>query len=127
VVDSSLKRICKWSWPNIMRCHSTWFLTSGWRADHRTAESDRYFEKLYNGHVTDEVARACSTNGGDEEFLWDTGERDRSIGTTACRCVDKIKMDLRDIGWQCMDWIHLVPDTDHWTVLLNAYLKAVKL
>jgi hypothetical protein len=90
--------MCNWSWPNIMQCHSIWFLTSGRRAALRTAESERYLQKLYSGYVTDEVTRDCSTNGGDEEFVWYTSEKDRRKGTTACKCVDIIKMDLREIG-----------------------------
>jgi hypothetical protein len=34
--------------------------------------------------------------------------------------VDDIKMDLREIGWDGMDWIDLVQDKDQWRVLVNA-------
>jgi hypothetical protein len=30
------------------------------------------------------------------------------------RWVDNIKMDLREIGWNGMDWIDLVQDRDQW-------------
>jgi hypothetical protein len=40
-----------------MRSNGIWFLTSGWRAAVSTAESERYFEKLYNYHVKDEVGK----------------------------------------------------------------------
>jgi hypothetical protein len=33
--------------------------------------------------------------------------------------VDNIKMDLREIGWDGMDWIHLAQDRDQWRVLVN--------
>jgi hypothetical protein len=32
--------------------------------------------------------------------------------------VDNIKMDLREIGWDGMDWIDLAHDRDQWRVLL---------
>jgi hypothetical protein len=39
--------------------------------------------------------------------------RKRSLGTPKCRWEDNIKMDLKEIGCQGMDWIHLAQDTDH--------------
>jgi hypothetical protein len=33
--------------------------------------------------------------------------------------VDNIKMDLRQTGWDGMDWIHLTQDRDQWKVLVN--------
>ena len=36
-------------------------------------------------------------------------------------------MDLKEIGWQVMDWIGLAQDRVQWTALLNAYLTTVKL
>jgi hypothetical protein len=32
---------------------------------------------------------------------------------------DNIKMDLRDIGWGCMEWIHLAQDSDQCRALVN--------
>jgi hypothetical protein len=29
-----------------------------------------------------------------------------------CRWNDDIRMDLREIGWEGMDWMHLVQDRD---------------
>jgi hypothetical protein len=34
-------------------------------------------------------------------------ERKRSLGRPRCRWVDICKMDLREIGWNGMDWIDL--------------------
>jgi hypothetical protein len=31
--------------------------------------------------------------------------------------LDDIKMDLREIGWEDVDWIHLTQDTDQWRAL----------
>jgi hypothetical protein len=32
---------------------------------------------------------------------------------------DDIKMDPKEIGWECVDWIHLAQDRDWWQVLAN--------
>jgi hypothetical protein len=37
--------------------------------------------------------------------------------------VDNIKMDLREIGWSGMDWIHLAWDRDQWRALVNTVLN----
>jgi hypothetical protein len=39
-------------------------------------------------------------------------ERNRSIGRPRLRWVDDIKMNLREIRWDGMDWIDLVQDMD---------------
>jgi hypothetical protein len=39
-------------------------------------------------------------------------EDKRPLGTPRRRWVDKIKMDLREIGWDGMDWIDLAQDRD---------------
>jgi hypothetical protein len=35
------------------------------------------------------------------------------------RWVDNIKMDLREMGWDDMDWIDLVQDREQWRTLVN--------
>jgi hypothetical protein len=37
--------------------------------------------------------------------------------------MDNIKMVLREIGWNGMDWIDLAPDRDQWRVLLNTVMN----
>jgi hypothetical protein len=39
-------------------------------------------------------------------------EGNRSLGRPKCKWVDNIKMDLREIGWDGMDWINLAQDRD---------------
>jgi hypothetical protein len=46
-------------------------------------------------------------------------EGKRPIGISRCRWEDNIKMDLRDIGWNNMDWIHVVLDMEQWRALAN--------
>jgi hypothetical protein len=39
------------------------------------------------------------------------------------RWVDNIKMDLREIGCDGMDWIDLAQDRDQWSSLLNTVMN----
>jgi hypothetical protein len=50
-------------------------------------------------------------------------EGKRSLGRPRCKWVDNIKMDLREIGWSCMDWIHLAQDRDQWSALVNMLMN----
>jgi hypothetical protein len=37
--------------------------------------------------------------------------------------MDNIKMDLREIEWDGLDWIHMAQDRDQWRVLVNTVLN----
>jgi hypothetical protein len=37
--------------------------------------------------------------------------------------VDNIKMDLREIRWDGMDWIELTQDRDQWRALVNTVMS----
>jgi hypothetical protein len=37
--------------------------------------------------------------------------------------MDNIKMDLREIGWNGMDWIDLAQDRDQWRALVIAAMN----
>jgi hypothetical protein len=39
------------------------------------------------------------------------------------RWVDNIKIDLRVIGWDCMDWIDLAQDRDQWKALVKTIMN----
>jgi hypothetical protein len=34
-----------------------------------------------------------------------------------------IRLDLREIGWEGVDWIHLAQDRDRWRALVNTVTK----
>jgi hypothetical protein len=37
--------------------------------------------------------------------------------------VDGSKMNLREIGWEGLEWILLAEDRDHWWALMNAVMN----
>jgi hypothetical protein len=39
-------------------------------------------------------------------------EGKRPLGRITRRCEDNIRMDLKEIGWEVVDWIHLALDRD---------------
>jgi hypothetical protein len=43
----------------------------------------------------------------------------RPLGRPRRRWVDNIKMDLREMGWNGMDWIDLAQNRDQWRALMN--------
>jgi hypothetical protein len=50
-------------------------------------------------------------------------ERKRPLGRPRCRWVDNIKMDLREIGCDGVDWIVLAQYRDQWRALVNAVMN----
>jgi hypothetical protein len=45
------------------------------------------------------------------------------LGRPRRRWVDNIKMDLREIGWDGVDWIDLAQDRDQWRSLVNMVMN----
>jgi hypothetical protein len=39
------------------------------------------------------------------------------------RWVDKVRVDLREIGWDGVDWIDMDQNRDHWRALVNTVLN----
>jgi hypothetical protein len=50
-------------------------------------------------------------------------EGKRPLGRPRRRWVDNIKMDLREIGWDGVDWIDMAQDRDQWRALVNTVLN----
>jgi hypothetical protein len=50
-------------------------------------------------------------------------EGKRQLGRPTCRWVDNIKMDLREIGWDDVDWIDMAQDRGQWRALLKTVLN----
>jgi hypothetical protein len=50
-------------------------------------------------------------------------EGKRPLGRPRRRLVDNIKMDLREIGWDGVDWIDMAQDVDQWRAHVNMILN----
>jgi hypothetical protein len=46
-------------------------------------------------------------------------EEKRPLGRLRRRWVNNIKMDLREIGWDGVDWLDLAKDRDQWRALVS--------
>jgi hypothetical protein len=70
------------------------------------------------------MSRACSTNGEKNAYRILVGKPHgkRPLRRTRRRWDDNIKMDLREIRWGGMDWIHLVQDWDQWRAFVNTVM-----
>jgi hypothetical protein len=50
-------------------------------------------------------------------------EGKRPLGRPRRRWMGNIKIDLREIGWDGMDWIDLAQDRDQWRALVNTVMN----
>jgi hypothetical protein len=50
-------------------------------------------------------------------------EGKRPLGRPRHRWVDDIKMDLREVGWDGMDWIDQAQDRYQWRALVKAVMN----
>ena len=47
----------------------------------------------------------------------------RPLGRPRLRWENNIKIDLREVGWWVIDWIHLAQDRDRWRAVVNAVMN----
>jgi hypothetical protein len=47
----------------------------------------------------------------------------RSLGRPRRRWVDNIKIHLRELGWNGMEWIDLTQDRNQWRALVNMVMN----
>jgi hypothetical protein len=72
------------------------------------------------------MGRACSTNGKQRNayrILVGKPEGKIPLGRPRRRWVANIKMDLREVGWDGMDWIDLAQDRVQWRALVNMVMN----
>jgi len=50
-------------------------------------------------------------------------EGKRPLGRPRRRCVDKIRMDLQEVGCGYLEWIRLALDRDRWRTLVSAVMN----
>jgi hypothetical protein len=47
----------------------------------------------------------------------------RALGRHRRRWEDNIRMDLRETGWEGVDWMHLSRDRDQWEAVVNTAMN----
>jgi hypothetical protein len=50
-------------------------------------------------------------------------EGKRPLGRPRCRWEDGIRIDLREIGFGCVDWIRLAQDSVRWRSVMSAVMN----
>jgi hypothetical protein len=50
-------------------------------------------------------------------------EAKKPLGRCRYRSEDNIKLDLREIEWGGMDWIHLAQESDRWRALVSTMMN----
>jgi hypothetical protein len=50
-------------------------------------------------------------------------EGKRSLGRFRRRLEDNIKMDLTEIGWEAVDWIHMAQGRGSWRAFVNTVMN----
>jgi hypothetical protein len=69
---------------------------------------------------------ACGAHGelrGAYNILVGRSEERRPLGRPRRRWEDNIKIDLREIGFGDVHWIHLAQDRDRWRALVNTVMN----
>jgi hypothetical protein len=47
----------------------------------------------------------------------------RSLGRSRCRWEDGIRMDLKEIGWESVEWFQLAQDRNRWRAVVNTVMN----
>jgi hypothetical protein len=76
------------------------------------------------GHVARMGAKRNTYTG---RILVGKAEGKRRLGRPRRKWVDNIKMDLRERGWERMDWIDLAQGRDQWRALVNTIMNILVL
>jgi hypothetical protein len=94
-------------------------------------------EELYNLYSSPNVIRMIKsrrmrwagqvTRMGEKRntyrILVGKSEGKRPLGRPRSKWVDNIKIDLREIVWDSMDWIELAQDRDQWWALVKTMMN----
>jgi hypothetical protein len=104
-------------------------VTADWRKLHNEEFHNLYSTpniirkiKLRRTRCTGHVARMGERRNA-YRILVGKPEGKRSLGRSRCRWVEDIKIDLREIGWEGMEWIDLTQDRDQWRALVNTVMN----
>jgi hypothetical protein len=61
--------------------------------------------------------------GKSNKFLEGKSVGKRPLARPTHRCEDSIMMDIGEIGWGDMAWIHLAQKSDQWRALVNMVMN----
>jgi hypothetical protein len=61
--------------------------------------------------------------GNSYKILIVGAEGKRPVGRSSRRWQDNIRMDLKEIGWEGVDWMHLALDRDQWWAVVNTVMN----
>jgi hypothetical protein len=100
-----------------------------WRKLHNGEVHNLYSSRDIIRHIKSRVMRweghvACMGEGKNVfRVLVGKPKGKRPLERPRCRWEDGLKMDLREIGWGDVEWIHLAQDRDHWRAVVNAVMN----
>jgi hypothetical protein len=104
-------------------------MTGGWRKLHNEELHGLYSSpsivrviKARRMRWAGHVARMMEVRGA-YNILVGRPEGRRPLGTPRRRWEDNILMDLREIGFGDVNWIHLAQDRDKWRALVNTVMN----
>jgi hypothetical protein len=104
-------------------------VTGGWRKLHNEELHGLYSSpsivrviKARRMRWVGHVARMGEVRGAYNILVGRLGGR-RPLGRPRCRWEDNIKMDLREIRFGDVDWIHLAQDRDMWRSVVNTVMN----
>jgi hypothetical protein len=69
---------------------------------------------------------SCSAHGEDEKCIKRFGQKTegkRPLRRPRHKWEDNIRIDLREIGWEGVDWMHLVQDRDQCRAVVNTVIN----
>jgi hypothetical protein len=91
---------------------------------HNLYSSPNIIRKIKSRKIrwTGHVARMGETRNA-YMILVGKPEGKRPLGRPRCRWVNNIKMELREIRWDGMEWIELAQDWDQWRALVNTVMN----
>ena len=103
-------------------------VTTEWRKLHNEELNDLYSPniirviKLRRMRGAGHVARMGERRGVNRVLVGKPDGR-RPLGRPRHRWEDNIKMDLRELGCGCVDWMELAQDRDRWRALVSAVMN----
>jgi hypothetical protein len=92
-------------------------VAGGWRKLHN--------EELHNLHTSLNIIRVIKSRRMRNVYktLVRNPELIRSLGRSRRKWEDNIRTDLREVGWEGVDWIHMAQDRDQWWAVVNSTMN----